>query len=185
MANAFEIKITGLQKVNQALYSYSQKLGDKVVIDSLRLGARLVQRAARAAAPKKTGRLRRGIVVKKSRIFNGKFNTDKIGVYLTIKSGRKFGEGDAYYGRFQEDGWETKGATRTEENTPGRRNRRGKLLLSRAATGGRTTMPGRQSVLGKNFIKGAFFKNRENAVRLIIQAATSGAEILARKTGLK
>lgn len=183
--NDFEVKVHGLKETQKALYSYSQQLGDKVVIDSLKQGARIVQRAAKAAAPVRTGRLKRAIVVKKSKIHNGKRRSDMIGVFLTILSGKKYGKRDAFYGRFQEEGWEVRGASRTTSNTPYRRTRGGSIRMSRSATGGRATMRSGIEVPGKRFMAGAFLKNRVNAVRMIIAAANAGGEILARKTGLK
>lgn len=181
----FAIKVTGLKETQRALYSYSQQLGDKVVIDSLKQGARIVQRAAKAAAPVRTGRLKRGIVIKKSKIYNGRQRADMIGVFLTILRGRRYGKRDAFYGRFQEEGWEVRGASRTIANTPYRRTRGGSIRMSRAATGGRATMRSGKRVPGKFFLRDAFARNKVNAVRMIIAAANAGGEILARKTGLK
>lgn len=181
----FQVKVTGLRETQKALYAYSQQLGDKVVIDSLKQGARIVQRAAKAAAPVRTGRLKRAIVIKKSKIHNGKRRSDMIGVFLTILQGRRYGNRDAFYGRFQEEGWEPRGAKRTTANTPYRRTRHGSIRMSRAATGGRATTRSGKRVPGKFFIRDAFLKNRVNAVRMIIAAANAGGEILARKTGFK
>lgn len=182
----FQVKVTGLKEAQKALYSYSQQLGDKVVIDSLKQGARIVQRAAKAAAPLRTGRLKRAIVIKKSKIYNGKRRSDMIGVFLTILSGKRYGKRDAYYGRFQEDGWEVRGKKRTATNTPGRWNRhRSKYLLSRAATGGRKSMRSGLHVPGKFFMRDAFARNKVNAVRMVIAAAQAGGQVLARKLGLK
>lgn len=152
MADAFEIKITGLKEVQKALYSYSQQLGDKVVIAALTQGARLVQRAAKTRAPVITGRLKRGIVVRKSKINNGR-RRELIGVYMTLRKGKgKKDPKDAFYGSFIEDGF--------------------------TARGGRV-------ISGKEFIKGAFRGTRDAAVRLIVQSAERGAEIVKRKVGLR
>lgn len=182
----FAVKVTGLKEAQKALYSYSQQLGDKVVIDSLKQGARIIQRAAKAAAPVRTGRLKRAIVIKKSKIYNGKRRSDMIGVYLTILQGKRYGTRDAFYGRFQENGWEVRGKVRTAANTPGRWNRhRTKFRLSRAATRGRNSMRSGIHVPGKFFMTNAFMQNRINAVRMTIAAANAGGQILARKLGLK
>lgn len=106
MAEAFEIKVTGLKEVQKALYSYSQQLGDKVVIAALTQGARLVQRAAKGRAPVLTGRLKRGIVVKKSKINSARRGGNLIGVYLALRKGKgRKDPKDAFYGRFIEDGF--------------------------------------------------------------------------------
>lgn len=101
----FEIKVTGLKETQKALYAFSQQLGDRVVVKALTNGARLMQRQAKANAPVRTGNLRRGIVVKKSKIYNGKRTLNKLGVFLTLRKGKKYGPRDAYYGVFQEGGW--------------------------------------------------------------------------------
>lgn len=185
MNEAFSLTVSGLPEINKALYAYSQQLGDKVVLASLREGAKLVQRQARAAAPRKSGRLARAIVVKTSKLHSAK-RGGMLGVYLTIRTGKgKADPKDGFYGRWQEKGWNVRGKTRTAQNTPGRFNRRGIFRLSRAATGGRATLPGKLNVLGKFFVRDSFERNKVVAVQLIIAAASAGAELLARKTGLK
>lgn len=188
MAEAFEIKVTGLKEVQKALYSFSQKLGDRIVIASLQQGANLVKRAAKNSAPRKSGRLRSAIVVRKSRIHSGRLSGDMIGVYLTIRTGKgKKDPKDGFYGRWQESGWNVRGQSRDESNTPSRVNRRGKRLFSRSAiraagfSGGRTTLPGKRDISGKYFMRDAFRKNKMAAVQMIIAAANRGVELLANK----
>lgn len=101
----FQVKVTGLRETQKALYAFSQQLGDRVVIKALTNGARLMQRQAKANAPVRTGNLRRAIIVKKSKIYNGKRTLNKLGVFLTIRQGKRYGPRDAYYGKFQEAGW--------------------------------------------------------------------------------
>jgi HK97 gp10 family phage protein len=105
----YSIEITGIKELNKSLYAFSRKLGDKVVIDSMKQGARLVQRQAKRNAPKRTGMLRRGIVVRKSKIHNGR-RRPTIGVYLGLRKGKgKDDPKDAFYGRFIEDGFKPRG----------------------------------------------------------------------------
>src|SRR5688500_14553958 len=107
------ITITGLREVQKRLYSYSQRVGDRVVLGSLRVGANHIKKAAQANAPVKTGLLRRkGIVVRNSKIHRGRSSTDMIGVYLTIAAKKKT---DPFYGRFQETGWKA-----GKRNVPGK-----------------------------------------------------------------
>lgn len=101
----FEIKITGIQEAQKKLYAYSQQLGDRVVIRALTNGARLLQKQARFNAPKRTGSLRRQIVVRKSRLNNGRRTARALGVYITIKRPRGIRSGQAYYGHALEYGW--------------------------------------------------------------------------------
>lgn len=197
MADSDVIKVSGLDVCQQKLYQYSQQLGDRVVLASLKQGARIVLRSAKAGAPvsrggkktkagfRKSGNLKRGIVLRDSKINSPKRGGNLIGVFITLRSGSKAGLRDAFYGRFQEDGWEVAGGKRTLANTPGKFNRRGKLRLSRAATRGRSTLRTGVHVPPKNFIKGAFAKDKLNAVQMIIDAATAGAEIVAKRTGFK
>jgi HK97 gp10 family phage protein len=179
MANDFTIKISGLQEVQKSLYSYSQQLGDAVIYKSLRAGAAIVQRQAKANAPVKTGALKRGIVIRKSKIHNGKKSDGLLGVYITVRSKNK---GDPYYGRFQEDGWLVKG--KSNELRRNAKVKRTVLFTYRSIGSSRVTQPGRQFVLGKKFIERAFIDKREEAVNMIVTTARVAADILARKTGL-
>jgi HK97 gp10 family phage protein len=95
------ITITGLREVQRKLYSYSQQLGDRVVLGALRQGANVVRKQAQANAPVKTGLLKRSIRVSRSKIHNGKKSDGMIGVYLSVRKGKS----GAYYAGFQEDGW--------------------------------------------------------------------------------
>jgi HK97 gp10 family phage protein len=186
------IVVKGLQETNKALYSYSQQLGDKVILSALRNGANLVKKGAQAAAPIKTGALRRGLKVVRSKIYRGKVSSATIGVYLTLSKGggrrSKKDKKDAFYGRFQEDGWNVRGKT----NTVGRENRRGKFRFSRAVQtayfGGKTgrkSLPGKRDIPGKKFIKGSFERNKTAAVQLIIRSAEAGADVVKRKLGMR
>ena len=113
------IRVTGLREVQRKLYSYSQQIGDRVVLGALRQGAHLVKRAAQSNAPiGETGKLRRGIRVYKSKIHKGTKSGDMIGVYISVASKKK---GDPFYGRFQEDGWKA-----------GKRQVPGKKFIDRA-----------------------------------------------------
>ena len=169
------IEVRGLKEVQKALYSYSQQLGDRVILAALRQGANLVKKAAVANAPKNTGALKKSLRVSRSKIHRGKMSGDMIGVYLTIrKGGGRKDPKDAFYGRWIESGW----------------NVRGKRISGRSASRsssnrGRKSAPGARDVTGLKFIERAFLANRESAARLIVQAAERGAEIVAQKTGLK
>lgn len=109
MTDTVDLKINGVDETIKSLYAFSDKLGDRVTRLALRSGANFMLKPIRAAAPKKTGRLRRAIKVKNSRKFRPRLN-GKIGVYITISKGknRRDPKG-AYYGAFQEKGWQFKG----------------------------------------------------------------------------
>jgi HK97 gp10 family phage protein len=183
----FEIKVSGLKEVQKSLYQYSQQLGDRVVIAALREGAKLMQKNARANAPKKKGVLRKGIVVKNSKINNGK-RKETIGVFLTLKKGKKLvnddgkrirDPNDPYYGRFIEDGWNVRGKSRTGKG------QRQEIVSRFGRRTGRKSLPGLRDIPGIKFMRNAFNSTKEASANLIVQAAERGAEILKRRTGLK
>lgn len=101
------IKVHGLQEVQRALYDYSQQLGDRVVYGALRQGAAVLRKAVQDRVPVRTGNLKRGFVVRRSKIHRGQLSTDLLGVYVTLRKGK----GAPFYGRFQNDGWQA-GKTR-------------------------------------------------------------------------
>jgi HK97 gp10 family phage protein len=175
---ADELKVTGLREVQRSLYAYSQQLGDKVVIQALLEGARFMQKRARANAPKLTGRLRRGIVVRKSKINNGK-RSELLGVYMTLRKGRgKADPKDAFYGRFVEDGYNVRGKSRTGK---GQRAE----IVNRFGRTGRKSLPGLRDVPPQRYMKRAFDSTKEASAQLIIRATERGSLILKSKIGLK
>jgi Bacteriophage HK97-gp10, putative tail-component len=177
------IEITGLNELQKKLYSYSQQLGDKVVEKSLRQGAGLVKAAIlkeidATGLKVKTGRLRRGFTVKKSKIHSTR--TDGIiGIFLSLKKGK-----DApFYGRFLNDGWNTHGKLNAQRLQFG--GHRNLVSYTRRAIGSsRTTAPGRTNVPGREFVPRGFEQSKNSALRLIVADAQAGAELLARKVGL-
>jgi HK97 gp10 family phage protein len=175
----FEIKVTGLQEVQRSLYAYSQQLGDKVVLDALRIGARFMQSRAKSNAPKLSGRLRRGIVVKRSKIFNGRRN-ETLGVYLTLRKGKgRDDPKDAFYGRFIEDGWNVRGKSRTGKG------QRAEIVSRFGNKTGRKSLPGIRNIPGVKFMDSAFKTTKEQSANLIVQAVERGAEVLKQRVGLK
>jgi HK97 gp10 family phage protein len=175
----FELKVTGLREVQRSLYSYSQQLGDKVVIQALLEGARFMQKRARANAPKRTGRLRRGIVVRKSKINNGK-RRELLGVYMTLRKGRgRADKNDAFYGRFVEDGYNVRGKSRTGKG------QRKEIVERFGRRTGRKSLPGSRDIPPQRYMKRAFDSTKEASARLIVAATERGALILKRKLGLR
>jgi hypothetical protein len=171
------ITVSGLVEVQRSLYAYSQRLGDFVVLKSLRAGAEIIRKEAQANAPIKTSRLKRGIVIRKSKIHRGKLSGDLIGVYLTILKKKK----DApFYGRFQEDGWNTRGKPNAERG----HGRVSFLRTRRSIDSSRVTQRGKTDVPGKKFIDGAYISKREEAVDMIVRTSIAASEVLLRKVGL-
>lgn len=165
-----EIKVTGLKEVRRALFNYSRQLGDKVVIDALKSGLKVIQKEARRRAPRRTGRLRRGIVIRKSKKITRRRTPGRLGVYLTLRKGKGVPrEKDAFYGVWIEDGW----------NVHGKRRHGGRRR------GVRATFPGKRDIPGREYIKGSYAAKRTQAINTTVAVAQRAAEIVARRTGLK
>ncbi len=58
------IKVTGFEALDRELAKLPLKIQNKVVKKMVREGAKVVQKAAKQKAPRKTGRLRRAIIVR-------------------------------------------------------------------------------------------------------------------------
>lgn len=170
MAADFTIKTSGLEEAQKAIYSYGQQFGDFVVYKSLRAGANVVLREARANAPFREGKLKKGIVIMKSRINNGK-KSPLLGMTITIRKRKQ----DPFYGRFQEDGWNTRGK---------RVGGRAAIVAAFGSRTGRKTQPGKTDVPGKKFIENAFTSKQGESVNMIVTTATTAADLLARRHGL-
>ena len=159
------IEITGLREVQKKLYAYSQQLGDRVVYGALRAGAAVMRKSivTSGAWTDRTGKLRKGFKISRSKIHRGRLSTDMIGIYLSLRKGK-----DApYYGRFLNDGWNSHGAR----------------VAAVSKRSGRVTSAGRD-IPGKHFIQNSFQSTKESSLRVIISNASAGADVLARKVGL-
>ncbi len=109
-SSALDVK--GLREVQKALFAYSDKMGTKITLSSLRQGANLVKKQAQANAPVRTGTLRRGLRVSASKIHK---RGNLIGVYMTLRKGKgRQDPKDPFYGRWIEKGWR-----RGKTNIPG------------------------------------------------------------------
>jgi len=171
------LTITGLKETQSALYSYSQQLGDRVIRAALRQGANYVLKGINEGIPVKTGLLkRRGFRVANSRIHNGKDSSSMIGIYISLRKGNN--KDDTFYGRFQNDGWNTHG----KNGASGARRAITSIFGNRT---GRKTLPGITNVTGKQFVQRGFESRKNAAVDLIVRAAEAGAEVVKRKVGLK
>jgi len=98
------VKIKGLKETRLKIERFSFKLADRITLLAVRSGANFMLKQVRAAAPRKTGRLRRAIKVKTSKI-NRRRRNGKVGVYLTVTVGKKRDDPKgAYYGGIVEGG---------------------------------------------------------------------------------
>lgn len=158
----FDAKIKGIAEVKRAIYQYNAKLGEKVTRAALRAGANIMLKQIRAAAPVKTGRLKKAIKLKNSRI-NSLRKNGKVGLYITVSPGksRRDPKG-AYYAKWVEVGYK-KGSKRV-----GKRGRTGGVRIE-----------------GKHFVLKSFNATKRQSADTIIQAAELGANRIARELGFK
>ncbi len=194
---AFEAKIKGIAEVKRALYVYNAKLGERVTRVALRQGANLMLKQVRAAAPVKTGRLKRAIKIKNSKI-NRINKNGKVGLFLTISPGksRKDLKG-AWYGQFIEHGYNTgtwrNGEKYLEEggskfkvfrdlgkqyNKSGGRIQTAKQLRYHKRGGG-------VAIPGKHFLRDTFNATKQAALETIIDASEIAANRIAKELNLK
>lgn len=104
-----DINITGTAEVVGRLRQFSDRLADKVVTLAVRSGANYLRDRVKANAPIRTGRLKRAVTTKASRI-NTRRKNNTIGQYVTVKAGKKRNDHKgAYYAKFIEDGWTPRG----------------------------------------------------------------------------
>ncbi len=175
MANGIELEIKGLKEINKAIHEIPAQLGKRVVTSALREGAKIIQKEARSLAPRKSGRLRRAIKVKKSRIHT-KPRMGKFGFYIKINPGKKRDDMQgAYYGHIIDGGWNTrgKGASRRSDVTSSFNRRTG-----------RKTMRGKTDVSGKEFMLRAYRRKHKIAADYTVKAVERGVETVKRRLGL-
>ena len=114
MAETIEVK--GIDEVKKSLFQYSEKLGKKVIRDALGKGIQLIARQARKNAPKDTGRLRKNIISRNSKLARRR---GQIGKFATIRTkGKKDSQKNAFYGRFVHDGYKPRGFSRPVQGRP-------------------------------------------------------------------
>lgn len=103
------LQIRGIAELQRALYEYNKRLGDRVTGMAVRLGANYMLKQVRAVVPVKSGRLKKAIKVKASRI-NRRAKNGKVGVYITVNPGKNRGDmKGAWYGKFVETGYKKRG----------------------------------------------------------------------------
>lgn len=95
------ITITGIAETSKKLRALSSKLGNKVVLGALRKGAAVIRKDVQQRVPVRTGVLKRGFIIKRSKIHRGRRPGEAIGIFLALRKGK-----DApFYGRFLNDGY--------------------------------------------------------------------------------
>lgn len=102
MSTETTITVTGLAETQKKLSALGKKLGTKVIYGALRKGAGIILRDVKSRVPVRTGKLRRGFKVSRSKIHRGRFPGDAIGIYMSLRKGKEA----PFYGRFLNDGWQ-------------------------------------------------------------------------------
>lgn len=174
MAEYVAIEVKGLREVKAALLRYPPKLARKFVMTGIREALKIIQKDARRLAPRETGDLRRAIKIKRSKI-NTKPKRGRYGMYLHIN------KKNAYYGRFQHDGWNTHGQkTGGFLRDPSQRRAITNVFGTRT---GRRTLPGRTNVPGKKFMLRAFRRKKKKSVRFFGRAMNKGVGVVNKQLG--
>lgn len=172
MADSITFKIEGIEGFSKSLDGLPNRIRKRVVFTALRAGGRLMLKGARNKAPKgRTGNLRKAIILRNSRIHNGRRGKRLLGVYLGLKNFSKVKAGtknNAYYARFVHEGYNVKG----EGKSSGRPPR------------GRKTNRGRSNVRGRKFIKRAFDSRSSAATNLILRTADKINQQVISQLGL-
>lgn len=175
MADGIEVRIDGAADVIRRLNAYSLQMGDRVTLLALRSGANFMKKQIQNAAPVRKGRLKRSIRVSRSKI-NTRARRGAVGVYIKPFAGKKKDDPrGAYYARFVEDGYESKGI-----DTGRRLNRIGPTGLR----SGRKTQASGNLVGGQKFIKNTFNTNKETMLDIITTSIETGGNELANRLGL-
>lgn len=102
MTEPITIEISGLTELQDRIRQLPARIARRIVISSLRKGAAVIRKEAQKNVPVRTGALRKGFKVSRSRIHRG----PQYGVYLTLKKGRgRSDPSDPFYGRWVEAGY--------------------------------------------------------------------------------
>jgi HK97 gp10 family phage protein len=171
MTNSVTIEIHGLREIQDKLRRLPAQIGRKVVYGALRKGAAVVRKAAQQNAPVRSGTLRKGFRVSRSRIHRG---PEKFGVYLTLKKGKgRSDKNDPFYGRWVESGYRV--GKKTVKVKVARSDRPGRT---------RTVRRGEREIPGKYFVRRAFESQSQAAIDAIVAEASAKAQQLISEMGL-
>ncbi len=186
MTETISITLQGVTELNRALAELNRNLPERVAKIALRQGANGMLKNIRAAAPKKTGRLRRAIKVKNSKI-NRARNNGKTGVYITITPGKsRTDPKGAYYGPFQEYGYTATGRNKGTEVTVSRTTKAERQAYKQR-TGRRLRVyahrPEARQIQGKHFVANTFAATKEQTAQTIAAAMENAARQLAQQIG--
>jgi hypothetical protein len=168
MADGITVQVRGLREIKASLVQLPDKLAKKVIVKSMRPGVTIIKKKIEQAAPVRTGVLRKGFVIRASKI-NKK--PPIIGAFLTLRrikkdKGAKRGKrkrdpNDPFYGKFVEYGYFLGKKTRVVVKTRKTGKKKGKLYKRRVGT---------IHVPGQLFAHHAFLSVQEAATVAIVDA---------------
>jgi len=99
MAKPIGLQMLGAAELERLLRRTPKRIQGRVVRNATRAGAVIFRRKAKAKAPKRSGQLRRGIIMRSRR---GR-DRDEFRVVVGLRSGKR-SAGGAFYGLFEEYG---------------------------------------------------------------------------------
>ncbi len=178
-----------------AMSQLPDRLATRIARSVLRQGANTMARKIRAAAPVKTGRLRKAIRVRNSSIHTLRKNGN-VGVYVTVYAGknRKDIKG-AWYAKFVENGYShgSKAVTGRQAVTLGivdqkTLDAKKRLIASKRRIGrykqGIRYRSGGKAIEGLHFVRDTFNANASQAGQQIISASYVALDSITRELGL-
>jgi hypothetical protein len=171
MAEYSQYRISGLREIQDKLRQLPGQIGRRVVYAALRKGATVVSKVVRQNAPIRSGTLRKGFKISRSRIHRG---PEKYGVYLTLKKGKGRNDPrDPFYGRWVESGYRV-----------GKKTVKVKVARSDRPGRERTVRRGEREIPGQFFVRRALESQSRAAIDAIVAEADSKTQQLIRETGL-
>lgn len=165
------IELHGLREIQAKLQQLPARIARKAVYSALRKGAAVVRKEIAKTAPVRTGTLRKGFRVGRSRFFRG---PEKFGVFLTLKKGKGRNDpSDPFYGRWVESGYRAGKKTVT-------------VRVARADRPGRTrnVRRGEHEIPGQFFVQRAFDASASAAVAAIVAEADDKSQRAITELGL-
>lgn len=185
MADIVSVEVHGLEDIQRKLRLLPEKVARTVINATNRKGANIVKKQIEATAPVRTGVLRKGFKISRSKIHRG---PEVFGVYLTLRNvkGRKYKD-DPFYGKFQEYGWRTGKKTKTIIVARSDREVRLSMYLIRGKkriVGLRKRRVGEKQIPGKHFAQAALQSKADAAITAMKNEAERLTNKLIAETGL-
>lgn len=167
------IIITGDAAADRALKEFATNAQRRIVRKATREGLRPVLTAAKANAPRKSGRLRKSIKLRAM-----KRSRTKVGARITTGTAGSDFQGKTYYGAFQEFGWRVgkraKEVRRAQNFTLKRKVRAPGESLN-------TAIDNRRQIPGRKYMANAAETKRDQAQAIFRRVVQEEIEIEAAK----